>query len=134
MRRWDRRQPPPRELDAWDAGAVLAHVTCQNGARDTFPAAQKVNGVNRREWGLDTAQYFFPPDPYQGHARGQELATQDLRARRLLQANTGVLRRAQPAALDGTPRHQSTNEATLTSGHRTAAPTHQPHNPQDTAR
>ena len=110
-------------LNAWDAGAVSAHVTCEKGAGDTFPTAQKINSVNGREGGLDTDQYFSPPDPYQGHARGQELATRDPRARQLMPANTGVLGRAQPAAPDGTPRHQSTNQATLICAHRTAAPT-----------
>ena len=133
MRRWDRRQPPPRKLNAWDAGAVLAHVTCDNGARDTFSAAQKVNSVKRREGGLDTDQYSSPPDPYQKHARGQELATRDPRACRLMPANTGELRRTQPAAPQGTPRHQSTSQATLTPGHRTTASARHPQNPQDTA-
>ena len=134
VRRGDRRAPPPRKLNALDAGAVSAYLTCENGARDTFPAGHKVNSVKGREAGLNTDQYSFPPDPYEGPARGQELATRDPRARRLMPANTGVLRQAQPAAQDGTPRHQSTSQATLTSGHRTAAPTRQPQNPQDTAR
>ena len=94
MRHWNRRVPPPRKLNAWDAGAVSAHVTCENGGRDTFPAAQKANSVNGREGGLDTDQHSFPPDPYQEHARGQELATRDPRARRPMPANTGLLRRA----------------------------------------
>ena len=134
MRRLDRRAPPPRKLNGWDAGAVSAHVPCGNGARDTFPTAQKVNSVKGREGGLDTDQYSFPPDPYKGHARGQKLATRDLRVNRLMPTNGGVLHRAQPAAPNGTPRHQSTNQATLTSGLRTAAPTRQAQNLQDTAR
>ena len=134
MRRWDRRAPPPRKSNAWDSGVVSAHVTFENGARETFPAAREVNSVKGPEGGLDTDQYSFPPDPYGGHARGQELATRDPRARWLMPANTGVLRRTQPAAPEGTPRHRSTSQATPTSGHRTAAPTSQPQNPQDTAR
>ena len=134
MRRWDWGAPPPRKLNAWDAGAVSAHVTYENGARDTFPAGQKVNSVKGREGGLDTDQYSFPPDPYQGHAKAQNLATRDPRAHRLMPAKTGVLRRAQPAAPDGTPQHQGTSQANLTSRHRTVAPIRQPQNPQDTAR
>ena len=134
MRDWNRRAPPPRKLNTWDAGTFSAHVTWENGARDTFPAAQKVNSVKGREGGLNTDQYSLPPDPYQEHARGQELATRDPRARQLMAANTGVLRRAHPAAPDGTTRHQSTSQGTLISGHRTTEPTRQPQNPQDTAR
>ena len=79
------------------AGVASAHVTCENGERDTFPAAQKANSVKEREGGLDSEQHsFFPPDPYPEHAR-------DPQARWLLPANTGVLRRAQPAAPDGRP-------------------------------
>ena len=133
VRRWHRRAPPPRKLSAWDAGALSAHVTCGNAARDTFPAAQNGNSVLGREGGFDTDRYFFPPDPYQGHAKGQELTTRDPQARQLMPANTGVLRRAQPAAPDGMPRQKSTSQATLTSVHRTAAPTRQPQNPQDMA-
>ena len=80
VRRWDRRAPPPGELNAWDAGADSAHVTCENGARDTLLAAQKVNSVNEGEGGFDTDQYFFPPDPLQGHARGHGFPTRELRA------------------------------------------------------
>ena len=87
---------------------------CEGHIVHTFPAAQKVNSVKGREGGLHNDQYSFPPDPYQGHARGQDLATRDPQARRLVPANTGVLRPAQPAAPDGKPRHQSTNQATLT--------------------
>ena len=134
VRHWNRRAPPPRKLNAWDAGAVSACVTCENGARDTFPAAQKANSVKGREGGLDTDQHSSPPDPYQEQAKGQELATRNPRARRLMPANTGVLRRAQPAASDGTPRHRSTSQATLTPRHRTTAPTRRPQNPQDRAR
>ena len=68
-----------------------------------YPAAQKVNSVKEREGGFDPDQYSFPPDPHQGHARGQGLARRDPRARRLMPANTGVLRRSQPAAPDETP-------------------------------
>ena len=134
MRRCDRRAPPPRKLNAADARAVSAHVTCENCARDTFRAAKKVNSVKGREGRFHTNQSSFPPDPHQGHTRGQGLATRGPRSRRLMLANTGVLRRAQPAAPDGTPGHQSTSRATLTPGHCTAAPTRQPQNPQDTAR
>ena len=130
VRHCNRRAPPLSKLKAWDAGAVSAHVTCENGARDTFPAAQNVDSVKGQEKGLNTDQYSVPPDPYQGHARGQELATWHPRACWLMPANTGELRRAQPAAPDRTPRHQSTNQATLTSRYRTAAPTRE----QDTAR
>ena len=129
VRCWDRREPPPRKLNAWDAGAIRAHVTCENGARETFPAGGKGRGG-----GLNTDQYSFPTDPYQGHARGQELATRDPRACRPVPANTGVVRRAQLALPDVTPRHQSTNQPILTFAHRTAAPTRQRQNPQDTAR
>ena len=134
MRRWDRRAPPPGELNAWDAGADSAHVTSENGARDTFPAAQYVYSIKEREGGFDTDQYSFPPDPHQGHTRGHGLATRDPRARQLKPANMGVLRRAQPAAPDRTPRQQSKSRTTPTARHRTAAPTRQPHNPRDTAR
>ena len=134
MHHCNRRAPAPRRLNASDAGAVWAHVTCENGAGNTFPAAQKANSVKGGEESLDTDLHSFPPDPYQEHARGQELTTRDPQTRRLMPANAGVLRRAQPAALDGTPRHQSTSQATLTSGHRTKARTRQPQNPQDTAR
>ena len=112
----------------------MVHITCENGARDTFAAAQKANSVKGREGGLDTDEHSFPPDPYQERARGQELTTQDPQARQLMPANTAVLRRATPAALDGTRQHQSKSQATLTSGHRTKAPTRLPQNPQDTAR
>ena len=95
--------------NAWDAGAESAHVTCENGARDTFPGAQNVHSVKEREGGLDTDGYSLPPDPRQGHARGHGLATRDPRARWLKPANMGVLRRAQPAVPDGTPRQQSTS-------------------------
>ena len=71
VRRWDRRAPPPRKSNAWDAGAVSAHVTCENDARDSFPAAQKADSVKGREGGLGTDQYSFPPDPYQGHSRDE---------------------------------------------------------------
>ena len=92
--------------------------------------------ASRSERGASTLTSipFFPPDPYPEHARGQELAARDPQARRLLLANMGVLRRAQPAAPDGTPRHQNTSQATLTSGNGTEAPTRTPPNPQDTAR
>ena len=43
---------------------------------------------------------------------GQGLNARDPQARHLLRANTGVLRRAQPAAPYGTPRHRSTSQAT----------------------
>ena len=134
MRHWNQRAAPPIKSNAWDAGEASAHVTCENGMMDTFSAPRKANNVKGREGGIDTDQHSFPSDPYQEHARGQELATRDPRARRLMPANTGLLRRAQPAAPDGTPRHQSTSQATLTSGHRITAPTRQPQNPQDTAR
>ena len=75
--RWDWSGPPLRKLNAWDAGEVLAHVTCENRARDTFSVAQKVNSVKGPEGAFDTNQYSLPPDPYQGHARGQGLATRD---------------------------------------------------------
>ena len=134
VRHWNPRAPPPRKLNALDAGSVSAHITCETGARDTFPAAQNVNSVKGREGGLDADQHYFPPDPWQERARGQELTTRDTQACRLMPANTGVLRRTQPAAPDGTPRHQGKSQATLTSGHDTKAPTCQPQNPQDTAR
>ena len=134
MRHWNQRPPVPRNLNAWDAGAVSAHITCEHGARDTFPAAQKANSVKGREGGLEIYQHSFPPDPYQERARGQELTTRDQQARQLMPASTVVLRQAQPAAPYGTPRHQSKSQAILTSGHRTKAPTRQPQNPQDTAR
>ena len=125
---------PPGNSNAWDAGGDSAHVTCKNGARDSFPTAQKNNSVKERGRGFDTDQYSFPPDPHEGHARDQRLATRDLRARRLMPVSTGMLRRAQPAAPDGTSQHQSTSRVNLTAKHCTVAPTRQPHNPQDTAR
>ena len=64
---------------------------------------------------------------------GQGLTARDPQARRLLPANTGVLRRAQPAAPNETPRHQSRSKATLNSGNCTEAPTRTPPDPQDTA-
>ena len=64
---------------------------------------------------------------------GQGLNARDPRARRLLPANTEVLCRALPAALYGTPRHQSTSQATLTSGNRTEAPTRTPPDPEGKA-
>ena len=83
--------------------------------------------------GLDTDQHsFFPPDPYPDHARGQELTVRGSEARWLLPANTGVLRRAQPAAPYGTPRHQTTSQAILNSGNCTEAPTRTPPDQQDT--
>ena len=132
MRRWDRHAPPPGKLNAWDAGTDSAHVTCENGARDTFP--QVINSVEEPEGGFDTGQYPFPPDPHQGHARDQRLAIQDQRTRQLLPASTGVLRQTQPATPDGASRHQSTSRATLNAKHRTATLTRLPHNQRDTAR
>ena len=70
MRCWDRRAPHPRKLSACNAVAVLTHVTCENGAGDTFPAAKKVNSVKERDGGFNTDQYSFPPDPYQGARKG----------------------------------------------------------------
>ena len=125
MRHWDRRAHPRGKLNAWDAGADLAHVTCEKCARDTFPAAQKVKSVKERQGGFDSDQCSFPPYPHQGQTRDQESTTRDPRARRLMPAIAGVLRRAQHAAPDGTPRHQSTSRATPTAKHRTAAPTGQ---------
>ena len=126
VRRGDRRVPPPGKLTAWDAGVDSAHVTCENGARDTFPAAQKVHSVKEREGGFDTGQNSFPPDPHQGHTRDQRLATRDPRTRGLLPASTVVLRRTQPATPDGASRHQSTSRATLIAKHCTGTPTRQP--------
>ena len=132
--RRDGRAPTPRKLNAWDAGAVSAHVTCKNGARDRFHAAQKVDSVKGREGGLETEQYSFPPDPIPGARKGP-------RAR-----HTGSASPPAPAGEHGSvtpsparcarrePRHQSTKQATLTSTHCTAAPTCQAPNPQDTAR
>ena len=40
-------------------GADLAHLTCENVARGTFPAAPKAFSVKEREGGLDTDLYFF---------------------------------------------------------------------------
>ena len=54
VRHWNRRVPPPRKLKALDAGAVSAHVTCKNGAKDEFSAAQKANSIKGQEGGLDT--------------------------------------------------------------------------------
>ena len=39
--------------------ATSAHVTCENVARDTFPAALKAIRVREREGGLHTHPYFF---------------------------------------------------------------------------
>ena len=116
---WSRRTPPPRKVkrqgnrsqnthnDA--AGGASAHPTCENGARDTLLAAQKANSVKEREGSLHSDQdSFFPPDRYPEQAGGQEPE-----ARRLLRANTGVLRRAQRAAPDGMPRHQSMSHPNL---------------------
>ena len=95
---------------------------------------QKVNSVKEREGGFNTGQYSFPPDPHQGHARDQRLATQDPRTCRLRPASTDVLCRTQPATPDGASRYQSTSRVTLTAKHRTATLTRQPHNPRDAAR
>ena len=90
--------------------ATSAHVTCENVARGTFLAAQRAISVKEREGGLDTDPYSFIPSRTPSRQAGQEvgqgLNARNPRARRLLAANTGILRRAQPAAPYGTPRHQ----------------------------
>ena len=40
-------------------GAVSAHVTCKNVARNTFPAAPKTISAKEREGGLDTDPHPF---------------------------------------------------------------------------
>ena len=40
-------------------GATSAHITCENVARGTFPAAPKAISVKEREGGLDTDPYSF---------------------------------------------------------------------------
>ena len=98
------------------AGAASAHVTCDNGARDTLPAAQNANSVKERERGVDTDQHSFLLLTPDRNTHGAIKPTaRDPQARRPLLANTEVLRRAQPAAPDRTPRHQSTSQATVTS-------------------
>ena len=69
------------------------------------------------------ASRLSPPDPSPEHAMGQGLTARDPQVRWLLPANSGMLRRAQPARPYGTPRHRSTSQATLNSGNRTDAPT-----------
>ena len=59
MRHWSRHAPPPTKLNSWGADAASALVTCENDARDTFPAAQKANSVKVREGGLDSDQHPF---------------------------------------------------------------------------
>ena len=136
VRRWDESAPPPGKVKAWDAGADSAHVTCGNGARDTFPAAQKVNSVKEREGGFDTDQYSFPPDPTRGtqgtvgsphgtrepagsYRRGGKCTAKPGLLRRM--ARPGTTARAEPAQLPNTAlRHQHASHITRETRHDTA--------------
>ena len=133
-------------------GATSAHTTCENVARGTFPAAPQAISVKEREGGLGTDTYSVissgPPSRQARQEVCQGLTARNPRARRLMPANTGRLRRARPAAPYGMARHQGTSALKFagthdprenhTPGHQATGPpwqcTHRPsvraHNPR----
>ena len=70
MHRGDWRTPPPRKLNAWDAGGVAAHITYANGTRGTLPAEsyqrQKADG------GLQHCPVFLSSEAPPGARKGTQ--------------------------------------------------------------
>ena len=96
---------------------------------------KKVNNVNKREGGCNTAWYSYPPKPHPGHAGDHRLNKRGHADP--LPAGTGVLHQAQPTKSDGKSGHHSTSRTALTiltTKLSTATQTRHQHDPQKTAR
>ena len=93
-------------------GAISAHITCENVARDTFPTAPKAIRIKEREEGPDTDLSFRLTSS--SHEQDKRLA-RGCSPTHETHEPAGSCRRtrecyavAQPAAPYGVPPHQST--------------------------